>query len=78
MIINRKVEQTKTSAKQRVKFCLDQLEKANGFGDGLRWTTEIIPIVRESGMILEPGLLLEDLIGALVSVEQEMMIEGGG
>lgn len=49
-------------AKKRVKFCLDQLEKAKGFARKIDWSTEIVP-----------RLTIEEVIGALVSAEQEIM-----
>lgn len=41
-----------------IKFCLDNLEKADGFNSGFDWNTEIVP-----------HLTLEEIIGALVLAE---------
>jgi len=43
----------------RIKFCLDQLEKASDFTTGIDWQTLIVK-----------HLTVEELIGALVSAGQ--------
>ena len=67
MNIDRKDFKIETSARERVKFCLDQLEKAEEFNyrRGVTWSLNIVP-----------RLTVEEIIGALVSVEQELM-DGG-
>jgi len=46
--------------KERITFCLNQLEKVSDFRKGIDWNTEVVPC-----------LTIEELIGALVSAEQE-------
>jgi len=46
-------------ARERVKFCLDQLEKAKGFKNDLRFLSEVCT-----------DLTLEEIIGALIASEQ--------
>jgi hypothetical protein len=48
-------------ARSRVTYCLDQLEKAEGFCKGLAWETRVVPF-----------LVLEEIIGALVAAEQHL------
>jgi hypothetical protein len=61
MDVDRKVYQGgKKIAIQRVKFCLDRLEAAN-FNTGFGWEIDIVK-----------RLTLEEMIGALVSAEQEL------
>lgn len=48
-------------AVERVTFCLDQLEKAKGFKKGIDWSTDVVT-----------RLTIEEMIGALVSAEQEL------
>jgi len=60
MNIDRKELQGNT-AKERITFCLNRLEKARTFKNGIDWNTEIV--VR---------LTIEEMIGALVSAEQEL------
>jgi hypothetical protein len=48
-------------ARSRVKYCLDQLEKAKGFCKGLAWETRVVSF-----------LVLEEIIGALVAAEQRL------
>lgn len=62
MNIDRKVSQT--TAIERVKFCLDRLEEDNQFSKGIEWGTGICY-----------GLSVEEMIGALVSAEQELTEE---
>lgn len=62
MEIDREKEQGDfEDAKERVTFCLDKLEGADCFKGRIDMDTEIVP-----------GLMLEEIIGALVSSEQEM------
>lgn len=49
---------------ERVSFCLDQLEKAESFKAKIDWNTEIVP-----------RLTIEEIIGALVSAEQQLELE---
>ena len=60
MEIDRNVKQGNTASK-RIGFCLDQLEKANDFSKGISFDTEIVK-----------NLSVEELIGALVSAEQQL------
>ncbi len=60
MIIDRHKEQGNV-AKERVAFCLDQLEKAGHFEHGLQWDSEIVT-----------RLTIEEMIGALVAAEQAL------
>jgi len=60
MNIDRRELQGNT-AKERITFCLNQLEKANVFKNGIGWNTEIVA-----------RLTIEELIGALVNAEQEL------
>ncbi|PIN72881.1 hypothetical protein COV21_00800 [Candidatus Woesearchaeota archaeon CG10_big_fil_rev_8_21_14_0_10_45_5] len=60
MEIDRNEPQPTASAQQRIKFCLDQLEKAKNFRKGIDWSTEVVK-----------HLTIEEMIGALVSAEQE-------
>lgn len=60
MDIDRRELQGNT-AKERITFCLNQLEKASDFRKGIDWNTEVVP-----------RLTIEELIGALVSAEQEL------
>lgn len=46
-------------AKMKVKFCLDQLEKAKEFSPRIYWGTYIVH-----------RLTVEEIIGALVAAEQ--------
>lgn len=62
MDIDRNVPQGKPSAFERVKFCLDMLEK-QGFRKGISWET-----------CITERLTLEEMIGALVSAEQELKL----
>jgi len=62
MDIDRKVPQGVGSALRRVKFCLDVLER-QGFREGISWQTRITE-----------RLTLEEMIGALVSAEQELKL----
>ncbi len=63
MDIDRKVPQGGSDvAKERLAFCLDQLEKASDFSKGVDWGTEICH-----------RLTIEELIGALVSAEQTLL-----
>lgn len=65
MDINRDVDQGDLAeAKKRVKFCLDQLEKAERFSKKIDWYTEIVH-----------HLTVEEMVGALVSAEQELYDE---
>jgi len=48
-------------ARSRVKYCLDQLETAEGLCKGLAWETRVVPF-----------LVLEEMIGALVAAEQHL------
>ena len=58
MDIDREVNQGDT-AQERVKFCLNQLEKAKNFKEGIDWKTDVVN-----------RLTIEEMIGALVSAEQ--------
>jgi hypothetical protein len=49
-------------AKKRVSFCLDQLEKADEFKNGLDWDSDIVT-----------RCTLEEMIGALVTAEDALM-----
>lgn len=60
MDIDRKEQQGSGTGRSRVKFCLDQLEKAEKFSKGIGYDTSITE-----------RLTLEEMIGALVSAEQE-------
>ena len=61
MIIDRKVDQGgPTVAIDRVRFCLDQIEKY-GFSNEMGFDTKI-----------NPRLILEEMIGALVASEQAL------
>jgi len=60
MDIDRHEYQPYGSAKERVKFCLDRLEKAKDFSEGISWETNVVH-----------RLTVEEIIGALVSVGQE-------
>jgi hypothetical protein len=51
---------------ERVSFCLDQLEKAESFKGKIDWDTEIVP-----------RLTIEEMIGALVSAEQQVNYRPG-
>ena len=62
MDIDRQEEQGVGSAEKRIKFCLDQLEKAKSFSKGIDWGTSITK-----------RLTIEEMIGALVSAEQELL-----
>ncbi len=62
MIIHRRDPQSGVELTPgRIKECLDLLEKAEEFNEGINWDTEIVP-----------GLPLERLIQALISAEQEL------
>ena len=62
MDINREVEQGDSEdAVDRVTFCLDKLEQADDFANSISWGAEVVP-----------GLMIEELVGALVGAEQEM------
>lgn len=50
-------------ALKRVSFCLDQLEKASAFKKGIDWQSEIAT-----------RLTVEELIGALIAAEQELVV----
>ena len=63
MNIDRRERQGVSIAKDRITFCLNQLEARN-FKKGIDWDTEVVP-----------RLTIEELIGALVSVEQELIEE---
>ena len=58
MDIDREINQGDT-AEERVSFCLEQLEKAEDFIEGMDWNTEVVN-----------RLTLEEIIGALVSAER--------
>jgi hypothetical protein len=61
MEINRNVDQGgKKIAKQRISFCLDQLEK-HGFKNGVELNTNIAH-----------HLTVEEIVGALVAAEQAL------
>jgi hypothetical protein len=61
MEINRNVDQGgKEIAKQRISFCLDQLEKY-GFKNGVEFNTNIAY-----------HLTVEEIVGALVAAEQAL------
>ncbi len=60
MNIDREVTQGDT-ARERLKFCLDQLTKAKKFVKGVDWGFEIVK-----------NLTIEEIIGALVSAEQQL------
>lgn len=62
MDIDRNVPQGSPSAIERVKFCLDKLEE-QGFIEGISWETQITE-----------RLTLEEMIGTLVSAEQELKL----
>jgi hypothetical protein len=62
MDIDRNVLQGEPSAIERVNFCLDKLEE-QGFIEGISWETQITE-----------RLTLEEMIGALVSAEQELKL----
>ena len=57
--INRQVSQG-DDARQRVAFCLDQIEK-QGFKKGIHWGSE-----------LAHHLTVEEVVGALVATEQSL------
>jgi hypothetical protein len=62
MDIDREVEQGNIEdATERVTYCLDQLEKADDFINRIYWDTEVVP-----------NLTIEEMIGALISAEQEI------
>jgi hypothetical protein len=63
MDIDRERSQGDT-ASERIAFCLNQLEKAKSFNKGISWNTEIVP-----------RLTIEEVIGALVSAEQELKLD---
>lgn len=48
-------------AVKRIKFCLDQFEKAEGFRRGINWQSEVVP-----------GCSVEEILGALVAAEQQL------
>jgi hypothetical protein len=60
MNIDRKEYQGDT-ARERLAFCLSQLEKADKFSKDMSWNTDIVQ-----------RLTIEEIIGALVSAEQFM------
>ena len=60
MDIDRNIIQFSPSAIERVKFCLDTLEKQN-FSKGISWETSVTK-----------RLTIEEIIGALVSAEQKL------
>lgn len=61
MDIDRNVEQGDLdTAIKRVNFCLDQLEKY-GFSKDVDW-----------GTCITPRLTIEEIVGALVSAEQQL------
>lgn len=62
MDIDRERSQGDT-ALERISFCLDQLEKAKSFKNGISWNTDIVT-----------SLTVEEMIGALVSAEQELKL----
>lgn len=65
MDIDRHVDQGGLhEAIKRVKFCLDQLEKAKDFSKGLDWDSEICH-----------RLTVEEIIGALVVAGQVLLEE---
>lgn len=59
MDIDRYVLQYSPSADDRVDFCLDQLDAANGFAKDIGWNTDVVT-----------GLTIEEIMGALVSAGQ--------
>lgn len=62
MDINREVEQGDfEDTIDKVTFCLDKLEQADDFANAINWETEVVQ-----------GLMIEELVGALVSAEQEI------
>lgn len=62
MNIDRKINQGGLAeAIKRVKFCLDQLEKAPNFTKRIDWSTEICR-----------RLTVEEIVGALVAAEQHL------
>ena len=62
MDFNRNVDQGGLSvAKQRVSFCLSQIEKAGGFSKGIKMETELVP-----------KCTVEEIVGALVAAEQQL------
>ena len=61
MDIDREVPQS-GDLLDKIQFCLNQLEKAKGFSKGIGWETEIVK-----------GLTVEELIGALVHAEIEIL-----
>lgn len=60
MDIDRNVSQH-NSAAERVEFCLDVLEDADDFRDGIGWGTHIVD-----------DLTVEEIIGALVASGQDI------
>lgn len=63
MDIDRYEPQGPPSALKRIKFCLDQLEE-QGFREPVDWST-----------LVTRRLTMEEMIGALVSAEQELSRE---
>jgi hypothetical protein len=61
MNIDRRQSDHAYYARSRVKYCLDQLEQAEGFCKGLAWETRVVPF-----------LVLDEVIGALVAAEQHL------
>jgi hypothetical protein len=66
MKIDRHKRQEQHSALERISFCLDQIEKAPGFVRKIDWSSEIVK-----------RCTVEEIIGALVSAEQELTIMNG-
>jgi hypothetical protein len=60
--IDRHVLQPVGAALKRLKFCLDCLEN-QGFVEGIDWST-----------LITDRLTMEEVIGALVSAEQELKL----
>lgn len=61
MDIDRYDLRNKREGLHRIKFCLDQLEKAEGFLKGIDWSTKIVS-----------HLTIEEIVGALVSAGQDL------
>lgn len=51
------------SAQEKLQFCIDQLKKADGFKEGIEWTTEIVP-----------RLTVEEMVGAILHAREEVEI----
>jgi len=55
-----------TSAERRIRYVLDQLQRADGFDNGIDWGTTVAG-----------GVTIEELIGAVQGAEKELLQDAG-